>query len=136
MRMEMNQNEKRIINRYLREIRHLLPIVRQPEKRFLADIQQTIDGYYQAKNKISFDTLINVFGEPKDLVANYISEKDAAILRKELHFSKYIKYTLCALLVTIILLAGFRIYTIYLDYQNAQEAQINHEVIVIEEETK
>lgn len=130
----MNQKEKRIVNRYLHEIRHLLPVVRQPERRFLADIRQTIDDYIQTTNKISFDILIRVFGEPKDLVASYISEKDAATLRKELCSSKYIKYTFFILLSTIILLAGFRMYFIYLDYQNAQKAQIDHEVIVIEEE--
>lgn len=129
----MNPNDKRIINRYIREIRHLLPTVRQSEKTFLADIRQSIDDYYETAGIISFETLTSEFGEPKDLVSNYILAKDAEILRKELNFSKYIKYTFCIAAVAIMLLAGFKGYTIYLVYQKAQATQIDHEVIIIEE---
>lgn len=132
----MSSNEKCIVRKYLSEIRHLLPFVRKPEKRFLADIRQTIYDYCETAETISFDVLISVFGEPKDLVSNYISEKDAVVLRKELRFSQHVKYTLFVLLSIVILLAGLKTYTICLDYKNAQEAQIDHAVILIEEETK
>jgi hypothetical protein len=132
----MNKGDKRIVNRYLHEIRHLLPIVRKPEKRFLADIRQTIDDYIQTTNQISFDILVGAFGEPKDIVASYILEKDAATLREELRITKYVKYTFYILISTIILLAGLTISFIYMDYKKAEEAQIDHEVIVIEEEIK
>lgn len=132
----MSSNEKRIVRNYLSEIRHLLPFVRKPEKRFLADIRQTIYDYCETSETISFDVLISVFGEPKDLVSNYISEKDSVILRKELRFSQHVKYTLFVLLSIVLLLAGLRASTIFLDYQHAQKAQIDHEVIVIEDEAK
>lgn len=130
----MSSNKNRIVKNYLSEIKHLLPLVRKPEKRFLADIRQSIYDYCETADTISFDTLVSVFGEPKDLVSNYISEKDAVILRKELRFSRHIKYTLYIILSIVILLAGLRTYTIYLDYINAKKAQIDHAVIVIEEE--
>lgn len=130
----MKPTDKRLIKRYLREIHYLLPTVRQSEKKFLADIRQSVNDYCETAEIVSFDTLISVFGEPKDLVSNYILEKNAETLRKELNFSKYIKYTFCIATVAIMLLAGFKGYTIYLVYQKAQATQIDHEVIIIEEE--
>ena len=121
---------------YLSEIRHLLPFIRKSEKKFLKDLQQTIYDYCETTESFSFHTLISVFGEPKDLVSNDIAEKDAATLYKELNFSKHIKTSVFLLLIIFISLALFRIHTIFLDYKNAQEAQIHHAVIVIEEKNK
>lgn len=131
----MNQKKKKIVNKYIREIKHLFPVVRQSEKRFLADIRQNVDDYCQDKKDITFDMLVHIFGKPKDLVSHYITEKDASTLREEIRISRNVKHAICIILGVVILLAGFRFYTIYLDYQNSQKAQIDHEVIVIEEET-
>ena len=132
----MDPKKQKIANKYIQEIKHLFPVIRQSEKRFLADIRQNIDDHCQGKDDITFDTLVHVFGEPKDLVENYITEKDAVVLQKEIRISKHIKYAVCMIVSIIIFLAGFKCYAIYLDYQNAQKAQINHETIIIEEETK
>lgn len=132
----MDPKKQKIADKYVQEIRHLFPVIRQSEKRFLADIRHTIDEHCQDKDDITFDTLVQVFGDPKDLVANYITEKDAVVLQKEIRISKHIKYTICMMLSIIILLAGFKCHAIYSDYQNAQKAQVNRETIIIEEGTK
>lgn len=132
----MDPKKQKIADKYVREIKHLFPVIRQSEKRFLADIRQNIDEHCQGKDDITFDTLVQVFGEPKDLVANYITEKDAVVLQKEIRISKHIKYAICMIVSIVLLLAGIKCYAIYSDYQNAQKAQVNHETITIEEGTK
>lgn len=132
----MDPKKQKTANKYIQEIKHLFPVIRQSEKRFLADIRQNIDDYCQDKDEVTFDTLVHVFGEPKDLVANYITETDAVTLQKEIRISKYIKSAICMIVCIAIILAGVKCYAIYSDYQNAQKAQIDHEIIIIEEETK
>lgn len=132
----MDPKKQKIVDKYVREIKHLFPVIRQSEKRFLADIRQNIDEHYENKDDITFDTLVQVFGDPKDLVANYMTEKDTALVQKEIRVSKHIKYAICIMLSIAILLAGIKCYAIYSDYQNAQNAQIDHETIIIKEETK
>ena len=132
----MDPKKQKTANKYVQEMKHLFPVIWQSEKRFLTDIRQNIDEYCQEKDDITYDTLVHVFGEPKDLIANYITEKDAVVLQKEIRTSKHIKCAICTIVSIIIFLAGFKCYAIYSDYQNAQKAQINQKTIIIEEETK
>lgn len=132
----MEPKKQKITNKYVREIKHLFPVIRQSEKRFLADIRQNINDHCQDRDDITFEALVQVFGEPKDLVANYITEKDATTLQKEIRISKHVKYTIGIIVSIVILLTGFKCYALYSDYQNAQQAHVNHKTIIIEEEPK
>lgn len=129
----MNRNEKRMVNKYIREIQHLLPIIRQTEKRFLADFRQTIDDYCQTTNEISYEVLINVFGEPKDLASNYILEQEPTNLRNAIRFTHYIKIFTITIILSFLAIIGIRGYAEYQAFQNSKEAYIQREVIVIEE---
>lgn len=126
-------NNKRIIHKYIREIRHFLPVYHRPEKRYVTDIQHTLKDYAESTKSLSFDILISEFGEPKDLVSNYILEQDASTLRKAIKFSSYIKATFLVALLTLLASIGIRSYAEYQTFQNAKESYIEREVIVIDE---
>lgn len=126
-------NNKGTVSKYIREIRHFLPVYGHFEKRYLKDIQQAVRDYVESNENSSFDDLITEFGEPKDLVSNYILEQDAESLRKAIKFSGYIKATLLVAILTLLACTGIRGYAEYRSFQEAQKSYISREVIVINE---
>ncbi|MCM1179341.1 MAG: DUF6120 family protein [Clostridium sp.] len=129
----MKKNSNRIIRKYLREIRHFLPIFHQSEKRYVTDLRHAIEDYAATVEHLSFDTLITEFGEPKDLASNYVLGQEASILRNAIKFSNYIKVGILSVVLTLFIIAGFQNYFAYRHYQEAKDSYIHREVTVIKE---
>lgn len=71
----MNTKKKGEINRYMRKVRHLLPTMHKAERRFITNLRQDIEEMAQTRPSISYEALVTEFGDPHELVNNYISEK-------------------------------------------------------------
>ncbi|CCY60373.1 hypothetical protein G4313_06190 [Coprococcus eutactus] len=129
----MNTKKKGEINRYMRKVRHLLPTMHKAERRFITNLRQDIEELAQTRPSISYEALVTEFGDPHELVNNYISEKDIDTIRKELHISHYIKSLVITGILAILLVTGFKMLLAHLDYLHAQESQIAYDTTVIEE---
>ena len=88
----------------------------------------------QTRSSISYEALVTEFGDPHELVNNYISEKDIDTIRKELHISHVIKVALSFIIVAIVIITTYHLYTTYLVYKDAVKQQIVYDTVVIEEE--
>lgn len=126
----------KIIHRYLREIRIFFPVYRQPEKRYMHDLQRSIEEYAETSENLSFESLVQEFGEPKDLISNYILEQDASALHKAIKTSRYIKVTALTAIVAFIIIVGTRGYYEQKHFQEAKDAYIHREITVINESTE
>ena len=71
----MNTKKKGEINRYMRKVRHLLPTMHKAERRFITNLRQDIEELAQTRPSISYEALVTEFGDPHELVNNYISDR-------------------------------------------------------------
>lgn len=134
MNKQMNTKKKGEINRYMRKVRHLLPTMHKAERKFITNLRQDIEEMAQTRSSISYEALVTEFGDPHELVNNYISEKDIDTIRKELHISHVIKVALSFIIVAIVIITTYHLYTTYLVYKDAVKQQIVYDTVVIEEE--
>ncbi len=125
----MTKAQKKIIKNYKREIRKLLPIFTKNEKHFLNDISVSIEDYATSDESFSKDSLIENIGEPKDIVARYLTDMNADSLRKVLSRTRYIRIATIFIIFIAIFTGTFKITTDYMNYKEAQEAYIHREII-------
>lgn len=129
----MTTAQKKILKQYKREIRILFPTYTHREKRFFADISNTIDEYAIDHSEFTKKELLRDIGEPKDIVSRYILDIDADILRKSLSQTRSVRIA-SAIVVLIALIAGsFKIGTDYLSFIEARDAYIHREETIIRE---
>lgn len=125
----MTKAQKKIIKNYKREIRKLLPIFTKSEKHFLNDISVSIEDYAASNENFSRESLIENIGEPKDIVARYLTDMNADSLRKVLSRTRYIRIATIFIISIAIFTGAFKITTLYLNYKGAEEAYIHREII-------
>lgn len=130
----MNNVTDNELKHYFKQIKTLFPVYSKNEKRFFENFQEDINDYIELKQNVSIVDIKNHFGQPTDIISNYLSELDNEILYKRLSTAKAVKGII---ILAIILLISFFVFLgtlAYSDYQAAQHEQIEKEVVVIEEE--
>ncbi len=125
----MTKSQKKIIKNYKHEIRSLLPIFTKNELHFLNDISVSIKDYTTSDENFSKDSLIENIGEPKDIVARYLTDMNADSLRKVLSRTRYIRIATVFIISIAIFTGAFKITTDYMAYKEAQDAYIHREII-------
>lgn len=129
----MANKQKKIIRRYKREIRRLLPIYTRNEKEFFNSISSTIDGYTADREDCTREELIQNIGEPKDIVSHYILDMEADVLNQTLSRTRSIRIA-SGIVILIALIAGsFKIGTDYLSFIEGRDAYIHREETIIRE---
>lgn len=127
-------NNEQIICSYIKEIKHHLPIYKSEEKKFINDLQNAIMDFSNETKEFTYNELINHFGSPKDLVANYLLEADAEHLSREIRYSHRIKlisiFSIGAIIVSLAIAIMFQ----YLFYYHAHTSYISREITIIEED--
>lgn len=129
----MTKTQKKIIKNYKREIRKLLPIFTKNERHFLNDISVSIKDYATSDDFFSKDSLIENIGEPKDIVARYLTDMNADSLRKVLSRTRYIRIATVFIISIAIFTGAFKITTDYMTYKEAQDSYIHREIIETKE---
>lgn len=129
----MTKTQKKIIKNYKNEIKKLLPIFTKNEKHFLNDISTSIEDYTSLENNFSQESLVKNIGEPKDIVARYLTDMNADSLRKILSRTKYIRIATISVISIAILAGAFKITTDYMNYKEAQDSYIHREIIETKE---
>ena len=127
-------DKEQIIYSYIKEIKHYLPLYKSKEKNFVNDLQNAIMDFSNETKEFTYNELLNHFGEPKDLVANYLLEADAQHLSKEIRYSHHIKlisiFSIGAVIVSLVIVIMLQ----YLSYYHAHTSYISREITIIEED--
>lgn len=129
----MIDNEQ-IIHSYIEEIKHYFPIYKSNEKKFINDLKSAIMDFFNETKELSYNELLEHFGAPKDLVANYLLEADAQYLSKNIRYSHRIKLIATFSIIFVILSLAIVIIFQYLFYYNAHASYISREITIIKEE--
>ncbi|MEY8389855.1 hypothetical protein D3Z47_02300 [Lachnospiraceae bacterium] len=129
----MTDNEQ-IIRSYIKEVKCHFPVYKAQEKKFVDDLENAIMDFSNETKEFTYNELLNRFGSPKDLVANYLLEADAQYLSKEIRYSHHIK--LISIFSAGMLIVSLTIVILlqYLFYYHARTSYISREITTIEEE--
>lgn len=132
----MKRNTDKIIKSYIKEIKLYLPVYMKNEKRFLSDLQNSLEDYASLYNITNRETIIKNFGEPKELAINYIYGQDSDILYNSILKNRHIRYFILTIVLMLLTITTTIMFFLYSGYNEAKDAYIEREIINIEEEIK
>lgn len=95
---------KKELKTYFKQISFLMPIHRKQERLFLKKLKEEVQDYSNSHPEASYDSLLDHFDEPINVVYNYISSLDQEDLRKSISISKIKRTAVFILIAAIILL--------------------------------
>ena len=78
------------LNMYYRNIKKALPCSGQAKKRFLQDIQRSVDTFLLEHPDATVETVISHFGTPQQIAAAYTGEITPPELQKKLKIKKWV----------------------------------------------
>lgn len=98
------RHARKLIRRYMKELKKALPIRREPETRFLHDTKQALYDYAESMSNdfITYDDLIQNFGDPLECSSNYILSMDVDTLRDRMTYAHHIKLVLISAFLLIV----------------------------------
>lgn len=128
----MSQGISKQLKQYLKEIRLLLPIYGKEEQIFFKDLKKSITEYIELNPGYTWEDVICHFGEPEDVVYNYITSLDQSQLCKRISLRKTINKAIVMITVAILVVLSIKTYFYYDLYKEAQSQITTHETIIIE----
>lgn len=128
-------HKQKIIKKYLHEIHKQFSICPAKEKTFLHTLENEIKTFAEQTDNLDYRNLVEHFGEPSDLVKDYISEETPDILKKRLSFTRHIHMIVIIIIFFALVCTAIFIGIRYKIYQETQNSYIHREIITIEEET-
>lgn len=128
----MNSQKNNLVKKYLHRIRKNLYVHGSTKKEFLKDIEADLISYIEEQETVTYDMLVDAFGTPEEIAADYIRELDSSILGRQISGKKcvFIACLVCALAVLSV--GGIKAYLDYRAHVNCMDARIAIEKIVTE----
>lgn len=103
----------KLAKQYVKEAKAFFPIVRKQEKKYLKQLENTIDEYCQRRfDVLSKEKIYEEFGTPSEIAYSYFSNLEISFLLKRINITKTVKAFLIA--ITLLLLVGASALSIYL----------------------
>lgn len=94
------------VNKYIREIKKILPLCYKNRKQILTDIENDIDESIKIKKICTYEELVHEFGEPKNIINEFIAETVNAIELKRLR-KNYVTLSVIATMVCVMAFSAF-----------------------------
>lgn len=113
----------KLCRQYMSDVKALFPIIGKSEKKFINSLSINIDEYCVEENINSIETLYEKYGTPYDIINNYFSTSDTSEIIKKIKITQFVKRTLIALLIIILLVVtiwGINCYNTYQTFINEQ----------------
>lgn len=79
------------IQTYIQNIKTLMPLHGQKERKFLNDMEDSITAFVEKNSNSDYQLLVDTFGTPQQVVCDYISSQDSEIIIPHLQKTKFIK---------------------------------------------
>jgi uncharacterized membrane-anchored protein len=99
MRNDINKQSKR----YIKSVKKQMLIPGKIRERIICALNSSVDEYIEKNQSTSIDDLIERFGDPKTIAAEYILSFDHDELTAKIRKSKLVKGTVFAVTVALIL---------------------------------
>ena len=123
---------KKYIRKYMKDIRTLFPTMGKDERDYLKGFKENVLDYVQENNVKSKEELFEEFGNPKEVVTEYLNRVDTEYLIKKIKRTTIIKR---GILIIDMMFMGVNLYRatlIYKDYKESINARIYEERTTIE----
>ena len=126
----INNND---VKHYFKEIRTLLPLNGEPEKRFLSDLESSIMNYLHDNPSCDTEELYEQFGSPSEVVLTYLDTLKPENLHRRMTVSKNVKRAILVIVVIAVIVGTIWSFLFYKGYSESRKHYIDREVTVIEE---
>lgn len=100
MPTDMQNELKKEISKYLKNIKHLLPGSKDSKTEFLDGLHEQIEDFVAENEDATFHDILLTFGEPKEIADEYSAGIDAQEIKKSISIKKAI---IIALVVAIVI---------------------------------
>lgn len=107
---------------YLRHLKLLLPYHHSEEKQYIKRLKQTLSEYMDEFPSADYKELIDQFGEPKEVVAQFYSDLDDDQFVQRLRIKKCIRKLCFAALFAITIFVAYRSVDLYHIYQEGEDS--------------
>ena len=118
--------------KFLKQVKNLLPILSKQEKRFLKDLENGISEYFSVHPNSTVEDIANEFGTPNDIVHDYIESIDLDYIIKRISTRRIIRRALICIVMLAFIVSSAFIGSIYSAYLHSLDSVITQEVTVIE----
>lgn len=88
--------------KYLKNFRLAFPVFNDDEKRFYNELKSSILAYVDKNPACTMDDLIEIFGDPKEIVIDYFDGMDSSVYFVLMRRAKYIQAAINAFMVFVI----------------------------------
>lgn len=107
----------KICKEYISEIKALFPIKRKQEREYINKLVSDIEGFCEEANVTTKKDLYTEYGQPNDIVNNYLSTINIAHMVKQIKTARYVKILIIAMLVMATIATSALCITLYSEYQ-------------------
>ncbi len=115
------------IKKYLKNIWTIMPVHTKKEKLYLNELEKHLNEYLDDHPQCSYDDIVLQFGEPKDIVVEYIQNSDENDLIKRMKLKSIIqKFLIFFSVVCTILAIWFGV--LWYDYMQDAKNSIIYEI--------
>lgn len=125
---------KKEINKYLKQVMYFIPLPYKQKKEYTKLLENKILELEALYGTITYNDIVEKFGNPKDVASDFLSEMDTETLITRIKFSSFIK----KMIIIILALASFVTVWIctlaYMDYKKAEEQIITEIEYTLPEE--
>ena len=77
------------IKKYIKNIWTIMPMHTKKEKFYVSELKKHLNEYLDDHPQCSYDDIVQQFGEPKDIVVEYIQSSDENDLIKRMKLNKH-----------------------------------------------
>lgn len=120
--------------RYYKDIKAMLPSKRKYEKRFLSRIKERITEINDNTSDIDYDSIVDIMGEPTEIIVQYYSDIDSGYLFKNLRTSGFIKKVASIILLLACIIFIVEIILTYDAYRRNIDSIVTREESIIYED--
>lgn len=96
------------MKQYLKDVRTVLPCYGKQERAFIKYLKQQLTDHIEENPSITYDDLIQKFGHPANLIADYYQSSDEDLLVHRLKIRKYFYSVIIACVLAVLFVSGLR----------------------------
>lgn len=96
------------VKQYIKDVKTVLPCYGKQEKAFVKYLKQQLTDYMEQKPLITYNDLVNEFGYPANLIADYYQSSDEDTLIHKLKIRKYFYSVIIAGILAVLFVSGLR----------------------------
>lgn len=132
--MEYAEVSNANLKQYLKNIKTMLPLKGKEEKKFITDLNNSIQDYIESNPDYTILDIYDRFGTPAEIVSGYFDTVDINRLISRLKVSKWIKRAILILILLAFSYNCFKGVLLFREFQSAQQSNAYVIETTLEEE--